>query len=147
MPAPPPRTPARHPSTPARHPSTPPPSTAPQPPSTAPQHPSTAPQHPGTSAPAPSAPLHDQHPSTTVRQMHITDAHIHIQPFQHMPAAIAETFWRGKPNRAELEGYTADPIKLLARMDADGIARVGLINYVSPDLMGFSRGVARSHTW
>lgn len=70
--------------------------------------------------------------------MHITDAHIHVQPFHMMPPAVAETFWKGKPNRAELEGYAADPRKLLARMDADGIARVGLINYVSPDLMGFT---------
>lgn len=76
--------------------------------------------------------------------MLVTDAHIHIQPFHQMPPAIAETFWRGKGNRAELEGYAADPRKLLARMDADGIARVGLINYVSPDLMGFT---AEANPW
>lgn len=76
--------------------------------------------------------------------MRITDAHIHIQPFHLMPPAIAETFWRGKPNRAELEGCVADPRALLARMDADGIDRVGLINYVSPDLMGFG---ADSNAW
>ncbi|HTL46376.1 MAG TPA: amidohydrolase family protein [Vicinamibacterales bacterium] len=68
----------------------------------------------------------------------VTDAHIHIQPFHMMPPAIAATFWKGKPNRSELEGFAADPAKLLARMDADGIDRVGLINYVSPDLMGFT---------
>jgi predicted TIM-barrel fold metal-dependent hydrolase len=68
----------------------------------------------------------------------ITDAHIHVQPFHQMPPPIAETFWKGKANREELEGYAADPRKLLARMDADGVARVGLINYVSPDLMGFT---------
>jgi predicted TIM-barrel fold metal-dependent hydrolase len=73
--------------------------------------------------------------------MQITDAHIHVQPFHMMPSAVAETFWKGKPNRAELEGYAADARKLLARMDADGIARVGLINYVSPDLMGFTAEV------
>jgi len=67
-----------------------------------------------------------------------TDAHIHIQPFHQIPPPIAATFWKGKPNRAELEGYAADPRALLAQMDADGIARVGLINYVSPDLMGFT---------
>ena len=39
----------------------------------------------------------------------ITDAHIHIQPFEMMPPAVAATFWKGKPNRAELEGYAADP--------------------------------------
>lgn len=70
--------------------------------------------------------------------MQITDAHIHVQPFHMMPPAVAATFWAGKPNRAELEGYAADPRALLARMDADGIARVGLINYVSPDVMGFT---------
>lgn len=68
----------------------------------------------------------------------VTDAHIHIQPFHMMPPAIAATFWKGKPNRAELESYAADPRKLLARMDEDHIARAGLINYVSPDLMGFT---------
>jgi uncharacterized protein len=70
--------------------------------------------------------------------MRITDAHIHIQPFHMMPPPIAATFWKGKPNREELEGFAADPRKLLARMDADGVERVGLINYVSPDLMGFT---------
>ena len=70
--------------------------------------------------------------------MTVTDAHIHVQPFHMMPADVAATFWKGKPNRAELEGYAADPRALLAKMDADGIARVGLINYVSPDVMGFT---------
>ena len=70
--------------------------------------------------------------------MRITDAHIHIQPFHMMPPPIAATFWKGKPNREELEAFAADPAKLLARMDADGVERVGLINYVSPDLMGFT---------
>ena len=55
--------------------------------------------------------------------MTATDAHIHIQPFHMMPREIAATFWKGKPNRAELEAYAADPRALLARMDADGIAR------------------------
>jgi len=76
--------------------------------------------------------------------MRITDAHIHIQPFHMMPPSIAATFWKGKPNREELEGFAADPAKLLARMDADGIDRVGLINYVSPDLMGFT---AEANPW
>jgi predicted TIM-barrel fold metal-dependent hydrolase len=74
----------------------------------------------------------------------ITDAHIHIQPFHMMPPAIAATFWKGKSNREELEGFAADPRRLLARMDADGVERVGLINYVSPDLMGFT---AEANPW
>jgi uncharacterized protein len=70
--------------------------------------------------------------------MVVTDAHIHIQPFHMLSPAVSATFWKGKPNRAELEGYAADPRALLARMDEDGVDRVGLINYVSPDVMGFT---------
>jgi len=51
---------------------------------------------------------------------------------------VQATFWHKKSNRAELEALAADPLKLLAQMDADGIERVGLINYVSPDVMGFT---------
>jgi predicted TIM-barrel fold metal-dependent hydrolase len=71
----------------------------------------------------------------------VTDAHIHIQPFHMMKPEVQRTFWMKKDNRAELEGLAEDPARLLAQMDADGIARVGLINYVSPDIMGFTSEV------
>ena len=71
----------------------------------------------------------------------IIDAHIHIQPFHMMKPDVQRTFWMKKPNRAELEGYAESPAKLLRRMDEDGVERVGLINYVSPDLMGFTDDV------
>ena len=68
----------------------------------------------------------------------VFDAHIHIQPFHMMKPDVQRTFWMKKDNRAELEALADDPSKLLAQMDADGIERVGLINYVSPDVMGFT---------
>jgi hypothetical protein len=71
----------------------------------------------------------------------IIDAHIHIQPFHMMKRDAQRTFWRKKTNQAELESYAADASKLLGRMDEDGIERAGLINYVSPDLMGFTTEV------
>ena len=71
----------------------------------------------------------------------VTDAHIHIQPFHLMRPDVQQTFWHKKPNRAELESFAADPAKLLRQMDADAIARVGLINYVSPEVMGFTTEV------
>src|SRR6188474_2395765 len=73
--------------------------------------------------------------------MRVTDAHIHIQPFHMMKPDVQCTFWEKKPNRAELESFAADPRKLLRQMDDDGIDRVGLINYVSPDVMGFTADV------
>lgn len=71
----------------------------------------------------------------------VIDAHIHIQPFHMMKPDVQRTFWRKKGNRAELEGFAEDPVKLLRQMDEDGVERVGLINYVSPDLMGFTDDV------
>jgi uncharacterized protein len=71
----------------------------------------------------------------------VFDAHIHIQPFHMMKPDVQATFWMKKDNRAEIESYAADASKLLRRMDTDGVERVGLINYVSPDLMGFTAEV------
>ena len=71
----------------------------------------------------------------------VTDAHIHIQPFHMMKPDVQRTFWEKKPNREELESLAADPAKLLQHMDRDGVERVGLINYVSPDVMGFTSEV------
>jgi len=70
--------------------------------------------------------------------LRVIDAHIHVQPFEMLKPDVRATFWHKKDNRAELEALAADPRKLLAQMDADGIERVGLINYVSPDVMGFT---------
>lgn len=71
----------------------------------------------------------------------VIDTHIHIQPFHMMKPDVQVAFWQKKSNRAELESLAADPGKLLRQMDRDGIERVGLINYVSPDVMGFTSEV------
>jgi hypothetical protein len=71
----------------------------------------------------------------------VIDAHIHVQPYHMMKPDVQRTFWQGKANRAELEAFAADPAALLRHLDAEGIERAGLINYVSPDLMGFTDAV------
>jgi uncharacterized protein len=73
--------------------------------------------------------------------MPVIDAHIHIQPFHMMKTDVQRTFWQKKENRAELESFAEHPAKLLGQMDRDQIERVGLINYVSPDVMGFTSEV------
>lgn len=67
----------------------------------------------------------------------IIDIHIHIQPI-HMfkPHALA-LIQKGRKDYAEVERYTADPKSFLNFLDASGIERAGLINYVSPDVIGF----------
>jgi predicted TIM-barrel fold metal-dependent hydrolase len=57
-----------------------------------------------------------------------------------MKPDVQATFWQ-KKDRATFEAFAADPAKLLRQMDADDVERVGLINYVSPDVMGFTSDV------
>lgn len=69
----------------------------------------------------------------------ITDIHIHIQPFEQMKPAVAKVMRIGKEEHWErMLALAGDPRELLKVMDDSGIDRVGLINYPSPDLMGFT---------
>jgi predicted TIM-barrel fold metal-dependent hydrolase len=69
----------------------------------------------------------------------VTDLHIHIQPWRQLKPAVAEVFRRGKEEHWQrLQALMDDPKALLEVMDADGIWRAGLINYPSPDIMGFT---------
>lgn len=71
----------------------------------------------------------------------IIDIHIHIQPL-HMfkPEALA-LVKRGRSNFAEIERYSADPKAFLGFLDSVGVERVGLINYVAPEVIGFPNEV------
>jgi predicted TIM-barrel fold metal-dependent hydrolase len=68
----------------------------------------------------------------------ITDIHVHIQPWEQLEPRVMAAMRRGKEDHWErLIALMNDPAMLLEIMDSSGIARVGLINYPSPDLMGF----------
>jgi len=69
----------------------------------------------------------------------ITDVHIHVQPFDQLKPAALEVMRKGAGDRLEfLLALMHDPKLLLSVMDEDGIDRVGMVNYPSPDVMGFS---------
>jgi predicted TIM-barrel fold metal-dependent hydrolase len=68
----------------------------------------------------------------------IIDVHVHIMPYHMMKAAALELIWRGRTDREEVEGYCADSDKFLALLDSIGVERAGLINYVSPKIIGFT---------
>ena len=74
----------------------------------------------------------------TLAGMRITDCHIHIHPWRDLPADIGAVLRRGQPDVEYLEALMYDPAMLLALMDEDGIDRVGLVNYPSPNVMGTS---------
>lgn len=69
----------------------------------------------------------------------ITDVHIHVQPFDQLKPAALDVMRKGAGDRLEfLLALMDDPHLLLGVMDEDGIDRVGMVNYPSPDVMGFS---------
>ena len=69
----------------------------------------------------------------------VSDMHVHIQPWRQLKPDAAEVMRRGKEAHWErLIALMDDPRALLDVLDQSGIWRVGLINYPSPDLMGFT---------
>jgi len=69
----------------------------------------------------------------------ITDVHIHVQPFDQLKPRVMAVMQGGGGERMELlMAIMREPATLLRIMDDDGIDRVGLINYPSPNIMGFT---------
>ena len=71
----------------------------------------------------------------------ITDAHIHVQPWWELKPEVLDVMLRGRTDVDELQKIMKSPQHLLRRLDADGIERAVLVNYPSPDLMGFTHRV------
>jgi len=67
----------------------------------------------------------------------VVDIHVHIQPWEQLKPAVRARM-ESRPDHAELARLIHDPAAVLARMDRAGVERIGVINYVSPDLMGFT---------
>src|SRR5256886_9378967 len=70
----------------------------------------------------------------------IADVHIHIQPWRELMPAVLDVMWRGEAaaQQDRLIQLMEDPRALLEVMDRAGVWRVGLVNYPSPDIMGFT---------
>jgi len=74
----------------------------------------------------------------------ITDIHVHIQPLRQFHSQAAEQVRRGHPNWAQVEEFCEKPAAFLKYLDAAGVDRAGLINYVSPEVTGFT---AEANDW
>lgn len=70
--------------------------------------------------------------------MPIIDIHVHIQPWEQLKPGVREKMIAGRKDLAAIENFIASPAAFLTFLDAHEIERVGLINYPSPDLMGFT---------
>ena len=68
------------------------------------------------------------------------DLHLHIQPWNELFPRVRETMVAQRPpgEIAMIQHFIESPPALLRHMDREGVERVALINYPSPDLMGFT---------
>jgi predicted TIM-barrel fold metal-dependent hydrolase len=77
--------------------------------------------------------------SAPLDDLRVTDVHIHIQPWRELKPGPRKTMALGKEEHFEfLLTLMDDPKLLLGVMDEQRIARVGMVNYPSQDLMGFT---------
>lgn len=70
----------------------------------------------------------------------IVDVHVHIQPWDMLRSDVQATMTaQRRPDELTLlRAFLQDPRALLRWMDAQGIQAIALINYSSPDVMGFT---------
>jgi len=69
--------------------------------------------------------------------MGITDCHIHINPLWEMRADAAQTLTHRDPVAAR---YLKEPEAFLEYLDTSGVERAVLINYVAPEVIGYTEG-------
>ena len=78
--------------------------------------------------------------------MRITDVHVHVTPWDMLKTPVRETMHAHlAANWEQLLAVTEDPAALLQIMDESGVARVGLVTDVSPNVMGMT-DEANDHT-
>lgn len=70
--------------------------------------------------------------------MNVIDIHIHIQPWEQLKPAVQEKMRAGRKDMEAILHFIKSPKAFLEFLDANGVERAGLINYPSPDLMGFT---------
>jgi uncharacterized protein len=71
----------------------------------------------------------------------ITDCHVHIHPLDMIKPAALELIKGKRENFAEIAEYCESPKAFLKYLDAAGVDRAVLINYLAPDVIGFTAGV------
>lgn len=69
--------------------------------------------------------------------MEVTDCHVHINPNQQMRPEVRAIFGNSA-HREEVERYQKDPGAFLQYLDRCGVDRAVLVNYVAPEVIGYT---------
>jgi uncharacterized protein len=70
-----------------------------------------------------------------------TDVHVHIQPWEMMKPEARATIARDRADGDLIRRCMDDPRAFVAHLDEIGLGRVGIVNYVAPEIMGFTAEV------
>ena len=68
----------------------------------------------------------------------ITDCHIHIQPVEMFKPAALAAMKKKRANFDQIVEFCRSPRAFLKHLDAAGVDRAVLINYVAPEVMGLT---------
>jgi predicted TIM-barrel fold metal-dependent hydrolase len=68
----------------------------------------------------------------------VTDVHVHVQPWEMVRPAVRAALEGGREDLADVRRCFGDPGAMLEHLDRQGVARAVLVNYESPDVMGFT---------
>ncbi len=67
----------------------------------------------------------------------VTDIHVHLQPWRFLKPAARASLAHHRPDAEFIASLINDPGRAIEWMDRAGLDRIGVVNYVSPDIMGF----------
>jgi uncharacterized protein len=68
----------------------------------------------------------------------VVDAHIHIQPWRQFRPEALQRMLAHRPDADLIRSLCDDPAAFLGFLDREGVDRAVLVNYVSPDIIGFT---------
>ncbi len=66
---------------------------------------------------------------------------MHLEPYRDIKPNVLAMLWREIPDRERIRRLMDDPGGFLDRLDAAKVERACLINYVAPEVMGFTEAV------
>jgi predicted TIM-barrel fold metal-dependent hydrolase len=73
----------------------------------------------------------------------ITDVHVHVEPDAEFKPSVRKLMFDRVPDIERVRRILSDPRSLLAHLDDAGVDRACLINYVAPEVMGFTEDANR----
>lgn len=71
----------------------------------------------------------------------VIDFHVHIQPWRQLKPEVLALWQKYHPDFEHLLALADDPKKFVQMLDDQGIEKAALINYVSPEVMGFTEEI------